>query len=146
MQHCSLQHQTLLLSPVISTAGYCFCFGSIPSFISPLISSNILGTYSPGDSSFSILSFCLFILFLHITKIIIRKGQIVIVIMQEVKALVTQLCSTLWDPMNSSLPVSSPWNFPGKNTGVCCHSLLQEISRPRDRTWVSCPIGRFFTI
>ena len=32
MQYCSLQHQTLLLSPVISTAGCCFCFGSIPSF------------------------------------------------------------------------------------------------------------------
>ena len=33
MQYCSLQHQTLLLSPVTSTTGYCFCFGSIPSFI-----------------------------------------------------------------------------------------------------------------
>ena len=32
MQYCSLQHQTLLISPVTSTAGYCFCFGSIPSF------------------------------------------------------------------------------------------------------------------
>ena len=32
MQYCSLQHQTLLLSPVPSTAGCCFCFGSIPSF------------------------------------------------------------------------------------------------------------------
>ena len=32
MQYCSLQHQTLLLSPVPSTAGYRFCFGSIPSF------------------------------------------------------------------------------------------------------------------
>ena len=32
MQYCSLQHQTLLLSPVTSTAGYCFCFGSVPSF------------------------------------------------------------------------------------------------------------------
>ena len=31
-QYCSLQHQTLLLSPVTSTAGYCFWFGSIPSF------------------------------------------------------------------------------------------------------------------
>ena len=28
MQYCSLQHQTLLLSPVTSTTGYCFCFGS----------------------------------------------------------------------------------------------------------------------
>ena len=32
MQYCSLQHQILLLSPVTSTAGYCFCFGSNPSF------------------------------------------------------------------------------------------------------------------
>ena len=32
LQYCSLQHRTLLLSPVTSTAGYCFCFGSIPSF------------------------------------------------------------------------------------------------------------------
>ena len=32
MQYCSLQHQTLLLSPVTSTTGYCFCFCSIPSF------------------------------------------------------------------------------------------------------------------
>ena len=30
MQYCSLQHQTLLLSPVTSTAGCCFCFGSVP--------------------------------------------------------------------------------------------------------------------
>ena len=30
--YCCLQHRTLLLSPVTSTAGYCFCFGSIPSF------------------------------------------------------------------------------------------------------------------
>ena len=32
MQYSSLQHQTLLLSPVPSTTGCCFCFGSIPSF------------------------------------------------------------------------------------------------------------------
>ena len=32
MQYCSLQHQTLLLSPVTSTTGCCFCFGSVSSF------------------------------------------------------------------------------------------------------------------
>ena len=32
IQYCSLQHQTLLLSPVTSTTRYCFCFGSITSF------------------------------------------------------------------------------------------------------------------
>ena len=31
-QCCSLQHWTLLPSPVTSTTGHCFCFGPIPSF------------------------------------------------------------------------------------------------------------------
>ena len=54
MKYCSLQHQTLLLSPVTSTTGYCFCF--VPSLhsgvISLLISSSILGTYWPGEFLF----------------------------------------------------------------------------------------------
>ena len=56
MQYCSLEHQTLLLSPVTSTTGCSFCFGSIPSFFSgvtsPLISSSILGVYQPGEFIF----------------------------------------------------------------------------------------------
>ena len=32
MQYCSLQHRTLLPSPVTSTTGCCFCFGSISLF------------------------------------------------------------------------------------------------------------------
>ena len=32
MQYCSLEHRTVLLSPVTSSAEDCFCFGSIPSF------------------------------------------------------------------------------------------------------------------
>ena len=32
MRYCSLQHKTLLLSPVTSTPGCCFCFGSVSSF------------------------------------------------------------------------------------------------------------------
>ena len=32
IQYCSIQHWTLLLSPVTSTTGCCFCFGSILSF------------------------------------------------------------------------------------------------------------------
>ena len=32
MQYCSLQHQTVLPSPVTSITGCCFCFGSILSF------------------------------------------------------------------------------------------------------------------
>ena len=42
---------------------------------------------------------------------------------------VAQLCPTLWDPMDCSLPGSflNPWNFPGQNTGVGYHFLLQGI-------------------
>ena len=37
-----------------------------------------------------------------------------------------QLCLTLFDPIDGSPPGSShPWDSPGKNTGVCCHFLLQ---------------------
>ena len=32
MQYCSLQHWILLLSPVTSTTGCCFCFGTVSSF------------------------------------------------------------------------------------------------------------------
>src|SRR5574340_948816 len=50
MQHCSLQHQTLLLSPVTSTAGYCFCFGSIPSFFVELfLHSSPVAYWAPTD-------------------------------------------------------------------------------------------------
>ena len=41
---------------------------------------------------------------------------------------ITQLYLTLCDPMDSSLPGSSIHGiFPGKNTGVGCHFLLQGI-------------------
>ena len=33
----------------------------------------------------------------------------------------------LCDPMDCSPPASSPWDFPGKNSGVSCHALLQGI-------------------
>ena len=49
MQYCSLQHWTLLPSPVTSTTGHCFHFGSASSvFLERFIhsSSSILGTLS----------------------------------------------------------------------------------------------------
>ena len=57
IQYCSLQHQTLFPSPVTSTA---VCFSSLwlhlfilsRVFISPLISSSILGTYWPEEFIF----------------------------------------------------------------------------------------------
>ena len=52
MQYCSLQHRILLPSPVTSTTGWCFCFGSLfilSGVISPFFSSSILGPYQPGE-------------------------------------------------------------------------------------------------
>ena len=37
------------------------------------------------------------------------------------------------------------WDSLGKSTRVGCHALRQGSSRPKDRTWVSCIAGRFFT-
>ena len=58
MQYCSLQHQTLLLSPVISTTGYCFCFGSISAFFLELfLHWSPVAYWAPtdlGSSSFSV--------------------------------------------------------------------------------------------
>ena len=72
MQYCSLQIWTFLLSPVTSTTGCCFCFGSVPSLFLELFLH-----WSPvaywaltdlGSFSFSILSFCLFILFMGFSR------------------------------------------------------------------------------
>ena len=42
--------------------------------------------------------------------------------------LVAHLFLTLCDPMYYSPPrLFRPWNLPGKNTGLGCHSRLQEI-------------------
>ena len=72
MQYCSLQHRTLLLSPVASLTGYSFCSGSIPSFFLELFLHWSPVVYwaptNPGSSPFSILSFCLFILFMSFSR------------------------------------------------------------------------------
>ena len=72
MQYCSLQHWTLLPSPVTSTTGCCFCFGSVPSFfLELLLHWSPVAYWAPtdlGSSSYSVLSFCLFILFMGFSR------------------------------------------------------------------------------
>ena len=53
---------------------------------------------------------------------------------QEEKVLVAQLCLPFCDPTDWQTPpvtarLFSPWNSPGKNTGVGCHFLLRGIFR-----------------
>ena len=60
--------------------------------------------------------------------------------------LVTQLCLTLWDPMDYSPPGSSVYgDFSGKNTGVGCHFLLWGSAWPRDWMHVSSLTGGLVT-
>ena len=57
IQYCSLRHWTLLPSPVTSTAGSCFHFGSVSSFFLELfLHSSPVAYWAPidlGSSSFS---------------------------------------------------------------------------------------------
>ena len=57
----------------------------------------------------------------------------------------SQSCPTLCDPMDCSPPGSfCPWNLPGKNTGVGCHSFSRGSCQTRDWSrvsWVFC-IGK----
>ena len=72
MQCCSLQDWSLLPSPVTTTAGCCCCFGSISSFFLELfLHWSPVTCWAPtdlGSSSFSVLSFCLSILFMGFSK------------------------------------------------------------------------------
>ena len=72
MKYCSLQHWTLLPSPVTSTMRHYFCFGSVSSFFLELfLYSPPVAYWEPtklGSSSFSVISFCLFILFMGFSR------------------------------------------------------------------------------
>ena len=72
MQYCSLQHQISLPSPVTSTTGYCFCFDSISSFFLELfLHSSPVAYWAPtdlGSLSFSVISFCFFIVFMRFSR------------------------------------------------------------------------------
>ena len=72
MQYCSLQHRTLLPSPVTSAIEHCFHFGSVFSFFLELFLHRSPVAYwaltDLGSSSFSVLHFPLFILFMGFSR------------------------------------------------------------------------------
>ena len=72
MQYCFSQHQILLPSLVIYTAGHCFCFGSVSSFpLELFLCSSPVAHWAPTDlesSSFSVITFSLFILFIWFSR------------------------------------------------------------------------------
>ena len=72
MQYCSLQHHILLPSPVTSTTGCCFCFGSVSSFFLELfLHWSPVAYWAPtdlGSSSFRVPYFCLFIPYMGFSR------------------------------------------------------------------------------
>ena len=71
MRYCSLQHRTLLLSPVTSTTGRCFALAVSLYFLELFLHSSPVAYWAPtdlGSSSFSVISFCLVILFMALSK------------------------------------------------------------------------------
>ena len=72
MQYGSLQHRTLLSPPGMSTTGHCFLFDSTSVFLLELfLHSSPLTYWTPADlwgSSFSVIFFCLFTLFMGFSR------------------------------------------------------------------------------
>ena len=72
MHYCSLQHRTLLPSPVTSTNECCFSFGFVSSFFLELFCHWSPVAYCAptdlGSSSFNVQSFCLFLLFMGLSR------------------------------------------------------------------------------
>ena len=66
---------------------------------------------------------------------------------RKVKALVTQLCLILCDPMDCSPPGSSVHGIlQARTVEWIAIPFSRESFQPRDRTQVSCIAGRFFTV
>ena len=62
------------------------------------------------------------------------------------KMLVSQLCPTLWDPIDCSLPGSSVCGIlQAKILEWAAIPFSRGSSQPRDQSLVSCIAGRFFT-
>ena len=62
--------------------------------------------------------------------------------------LVAQVCPTLCDSMDCSLPyrLLCSWNPPARILEWVAISFSRWSSWLRDQTWVSCATGRFFTV
>ena len=70
--NCCFRHRTLLPSPVTSTAGCCSCFAFVSSFLlESFLHWSPVAYWAPtdlGSSSFSVISFCLFLLFMGFSR------------------------------------------------------------------------------
>ena len=119
MQYCSLKHQSLLPSPVTCTTGHCFLFGSVSSFFLELfLNSSPVAYWAPtnlGNSSFCVLSFCLFILFMGFSRQEYWSGLPFLSPMDTVLSEMWMKAFAIWEEMrsfasNSGSQLAAGWN------------------------------------
>ena len=53
-------------------------------------------------------------------------------------------CASSSSPMDQPIRLLCPWNLPGKNTGVGCHSLLGDLPDPGIEPTSPALVGKFF--
>ena len=120
MQYCSLKHQSLLPSPVTCTTGHCFLFGSVSSFFLELfLNSSPVAYWAPtnlGNSSFSVLSFCLFILFMGFSRQEYWSGLPFPSSMDHVLSEMWMKAFVIWEEMrsfasSSGSQLAAGWNY-----------------------------------
>ena len=109
MQYCSLQHQTLLPSPVTSTTGHCFRFGSISSFFLELfLHWSPVAYWAPtdlGSSSFRVISFCLFILFMGFSRQEYWNGLSFLSPVDHILSELSTMTHPSWVALHSMAPI-----------------------------------------
>ena len=139
MQYCSLQHQTLLPSPVASTTGCCFCFGSIsPFFLELFFHSSPVVYWAPTDlgvhlsvSYLFAFSYCSWDSQGKNTKVVCHTNRISQP-QKRMKFCHLQQHGWIWKLLSCVRLFATPWTiqsleFPGQNTGVGSLSLLHGI-------------------
>ena len=79
MQHCSLQHQILVLSPNTYTTEYHFCFGPATSFfmglLVVLLCSSPVAYWTPSDLGELIFQCCIFFSFYTLHEVLMASIQ-----------------------------------------------------------------------
>ena len=157
MQYCSLQHQTLLPSPVASTTGCCFCFGSISPFFLELFFHSSPGAYwAPTDlgtifqwhivlpfhTVHGILKARILKWFAIPTEYLNHKKEWNFAIYSNMDGFGS--CSVVSDSLRPH-GLYSLWNSQARILEWVAFPFCRGSSQPTDRTQVSHIAGRFFT-
>ena len=105
-----LQHWTLLPSPVTSTSGHYFHFGSVSSFFLELfLHSSPVVYWAPnylGSSSFGIIPFCIFILFMGFSSQEYQSGLLFPLPVYHILSELSTMFHPSWVPLHDMLIAS----------------------------------------